>query len=252
MIREKELKNFKKVKNGGYVYVCLAKDNTVKIGITTYPYTRLRQIETSSGKEIINWYIDKACANYKYIENTIHKTFADNRLKGEWFDIVFESAVSELNKIAKIDIVEVDEKEKIQTLSLLKLALEVKYSEYDEIVGEYNLDKWIPTIEDIETIKNEIELNINFNNNNFNGDFNEYLLKYLNIINKDKYSIEAKKAMQDYYMDIIDSLGYFDMVKEILLEDNVYDFVKKVLGIVEVKRNLFVEKLLEEYIARNY
>ena len=254
MIKQKELKKFIKVKNEGYVYICLANDNTIKIGITTYPYTRLHQIETSSGKEIVDWYVEKSCVNYKSIESQMHNIFKNNRLKGEWFTSNFNEAVNKLKVLKKKYICESnkDDNEKIKILNLLKLALEIKYEEYEEWSLKYNFDSWTPTNEDIDTVKNVIKENIEYNNKEYNGDDNECLEEYLEIINKNEYGKESKQAMQNYYINYIDCFGYFDLAKEMLEENGEYNFIKKVLGIKEFKRNLFVEKLLKEFVEKNF
>lgn len=251
MIRANELKNFKKTIGEGYVYICLANDNTVKIGVTKYPYSRLRQIETSSGKEILNWYVKEPCKNYKEIEKQIHKEFKKCRLKGEWFNCNFLSAVQKAKDAKGVKLTQVktnDITNEIKALNLFKLALDVKYEEFEDMFFEYDLDTWSPMESETETIKNEIEENIKYNIDNKTEDLNEYLIKYKNTIDKDIKSKESKSAMQDYYIDFIDCIGYADLAKEILKTEGKYDFVKKVLGITEIKRNLLSEKILKNII----
>ena len=80
------------------------KNSAVKIGVTQNFERRKDTISTSSGLEIVKWcrteYLPKKEA-YS-IESICHKVFASHRIKGEFFDILYESACTELARHAPL------------------------------------------------------------------------------------------------------------------------------------------------------
>lgn len=93
---EKELKN----KTGEsdpmhgwkHVYAALFNDGSVKIGISGNVHKRILQLQSSSGKEAIDYLYSPQCSNAKEIEQFIHSHFTNRRIHGEWFDVGFEEA----------------------------------------------------------------------------------------------------------------------------------------------------------------
>ena len=82
------------------MYILEMSNKTVKIGCTKDFKKRMRNIVTGSGLGVMNWcrseYISAREAYY--IEGTCHKAFDDCRVLGEFFDVDFEKAVTELKK----------------------------------------------------------------------------------------------------------------------------------------------------------
>lgn len=86
------------------VYIIHLSNDTVKIGVTQDFYRRMNTISTSSGLEVVNWchseYLPKRDAYA--IESGCHKIFKEHKTKGEFFNINFEDASTELEKYATI------------------------------------------------------------------------------------------------------------------------------------------------------
>lgn len=98
----------------GAVYVALRQDGLVKIGITSYPERRKKELENGSGFKIEKFFNSDIYSNANKIESLVHKTLSDQRKQGEWFDCNFDEAVKEVeiqsNLIGKIDDEEGDER----------------------------------------------------------------------------------------------------------------------------------------------
>ena len=75
-----------------HVYVLLANDNSVKIGVSNNVEHRKHVIENYIGKEIVKYHYTPLCSNPFKIENMAHKYFNKNNIYGEWFDIDYEEA----------------------------------------------------------------------------------------------------------------------------------------------------------------
>ena len=74
------------------IYVLLADDGTVKIGVSNNVNHRKRTIENYTGKIIQKFYYTSLCSNPFEIESNAHNHFKSNRIYGEWFDIDYDSA----------------------------------------------------------------------------------------------------------------------------------------------------------------
>ena len=79
-LKYKERENWQK-----YVYLLLFEDGVTKVGVTTQPEKRFKNIENSSGRKIKGYYLSKPCANAHKIESKILNRFSENRVKGEFF-----------------------------------------------------------------------------------------------------------------------------------------------------------------------
>ena len=82
------------------VYILKMNNGTVKIGCTNNFKKRMRAISTGSGLSVVNWcYSQDFDSDYAYfVERTCHEAFSSERIKGEFFNIAFDSAVVELAK----------------------------------------------------------------------------------------------------------------------------------------------------------
>ncbi len=80
------------------VYLIEVAENHVKIGISENVAQRLKTLENTSGHTILRKYFITHKDAFK-IENYLHKFFAKNKIKGEWFNIPFELAKEALENI---------------------------------------------------------------------------------------------------------------------------------------------------------
>lgn len=89
------------------IYVMLADDGKVKIGVSKDVSKRIKSIENAKEVKIINTFKTKKCSNPHTVERACHELFKDNRVFGEWFDLNFEVAINGVkdifNKYAKFE-----------------------------------------------------------------------------------------------------------------------------------------------------
>lgn len=247
MIRREELKVIESLKgtNGGYVYVLLANDNTVKMGVTTNPYKRISQIETASGKEIIDWYVSEPCVNYIDIEKKLHNYFAKTRLKGEWFDVQYNDAVNKLStmKYKLLDYRSIDD-EIISAVKIIRLCnafVGVEHKEYNyEKVG-YNITYEIPDDVILE-IKNMILEH--YNANISEGGITDHLEEYIVNINN---NTNIPETVVDYCLDYMNCMD-LDMLKEL----DLYDLFDKVLNFEITTNNILADDMTERMLDDLY
>lgn len=81
-----------------YLYVLEFSNKTVKIGITKEKEKRMKAISSASGMDITRSYFTEKIDNVQNLETELHRYFKDKRLNGEFFDIDFDVAVSEVKK----------------------------------------------------------------------------------------------------------------------------------------------------------
>lgn len=247
MKRKEELIKIESLKNtkGGYVYILLADDNTVKIGITVHPYKRIGQIETSSGKEIVDWTISNPCLNYADIEVKLHRHFGESRLKGEWFNIKYNDAVKELNDMnfEPINYYNIEDKimEGINIIRMCNVFAEVEHREYNYEKVKYNITYKIPTDVILE-IKTMI-LN-HYNANISEGADTSYLDDYVSNI---RNNTNVTKTVVDYCLDYIDCVDL-----DILNELGLYDLFDKVLNFEIITCNVLAEETTENLLNDLY
>jgi hypothetical protein len=80
----------------GYVYVIYnPESNLVKIGKTKHPHKRFTTLSNQNGTKF-KYYITEPMHINGLIEKIMHNRFTYRRRNGEWFDIPFDDAVSEL------------------------------------------------------------------------------------------------------------------------------------------------------------
>lgn len=69
----------------GWVYVARSDTGHWKIGRSVKPAHRVQHFDTKMPVEVSIWRAFQ-CDDYKYAEKALHKAFADERVKGEWFE----------------------------------------------------------------------------------------------------------------------------------------------------------------------
>lgn len=98
------------IKNACTVYLILAKDLTVKVGISKEPKRRINTIRTTSGKHITKTYVSEYISNAGEIESRFKKQFHSKAICGEWFDVDYDEALKELKSLfvnySKIEVKE--------------------------------------------------------------------------------------------------------------------------------------------------
>lgn len=94
------MKSAKKNTEQKCVYILEMSNGTVKIGCTKNFKQRMKNISTGSGLNVVNWcYSQNFDSRDAYsFERMCHEAFSENRIKGEFFNIDFVSAVVELAK----------------------------------------------------------------------------------------------------------------------------------------------------------
>lgn len=90
--------NDKNIKNPKVVYVLLAEDKSVKVGITCNFEKRMLAIQSSSGKRIINYFHTPFCSNANEIETKAKEKYKNKNILGEWFNCKFENMVGFVKK----------------------------------------------------------------------------------------------------------------------------------------------------------
>jgi hypothetical protein len=83
----------------GYVYILHnPESNLVKIGKTKFPYKRFSNLSNQNGSKF-KYHITESMFIEGIIEKILHNKFAMKRKCGEWFNINFDDALSELENI---------------------------------------------------------------------------------------------------------------------------------------------------------
>lgn len=84
------------------LYVVLAEDGLVKIGVTKNICHRVKGIRNSGHGKVINYFVTEKCKNSYSIEKMIHDELKKYMISGEWFNIPYKSAVDYVKKIFDI------------------------------------------------------------------------------------------------------------------------------------------------------
>jgi hypothetical protein len=83
----------------GYIYVIRDDESHYKIGLSTNPAARLRQLNGGSPYPLA-FEILEPCKDIYRVEAKLHEQFANRRLKGEWFALT-ESDLEEIRHALK-------------------------------------------------------------------------------------------------------------------------------------------------------
>lgn len=82
-----------------HVYVFLADDETVKIGVSKNVEQRIKAIQSTSGKSIVKTFITEKCSNPYKIETVVLSHFSSKRCCGEWIKEDFDTAIAYVKEI---------------------------------------------------------------------------------------------------------------------------------------------------------
>lgn len=78
-----------------YVYIIQnTATKNIKIGVATNPSDRLSQLQTGSDVDLKLIYTSGVCSNSFEIESTCHNHFKDSHVRGEWFKVEPNEAIS--------------------------------------------------------------------------------------------------------------------------------------------------------------
>ena len=128
------------------IYVLLANDGSVKIGVSNNVEHRKRTLENYTGKTIQEYYYTPLCSNPFEIESSAHNYFKENRIYGEWFDIDYNDACEYVRDLY----------DNIATYSYRNKSNDVKC--IDEMFEKIHLtDKMNKNNMEIESIKNKLQ-----------------------------------------------------------------------------------------------
>jgi len=83
----------------GFLYV-IGDGNRVKIGKSKNPEKRVKSIINTSGIKNPKIFISNECSSHSKKELECHNRYSKHAIKGEWFLVYFDDAVSAVNKIA--------------------------------------------------------------------------------------------------------------------------------------------------------
>lgn len=81
------------------VYVLLASDGKVKIGISKDAASRTNAIEWSKEVRIMDVYSTALCSNPYSVERICHDSLKEYQVFGKWFEVDFDTAVEKVKDI---------------------------------------------------------------------------------------------------------------------------------------------------------
>lgn len=80
-----------------YVIASVSDTNVVKLGLSKHPEKRLKQLQTASPYELKVFHQEEVSSERVNIaEKALHSLLRHKKLKGEWFDLSVEEAISEV------------------------------------------------------------------------------------------------------------------------------------------------------------
>lgn len=88
-----------------FLYVIAASEiGPVKLGLSIQPEKRVRQLQTGSALPLKIFHTEEIDdALVKAAESALHRLLSHRRLKGEWFDLTVEQAISEVIHIRMLE-----------------------------------------------------------------------------------------------------------------------------------------------------
>lgn len=129
--------------NANHIYVLRAIDGSVKIGVSRDITTRMKNIQTASGRKITDFYYTEKCSNSCEIESIIKKEFSHCKILGEWFRCDYndmKKRVIELyDDIARFNYITEEENEAEQQKIIDSVKVALRYDEYDLKYHTYNI-----------------------------------------------------------------------------------------------------------------
>lgn len=86
------------------LYVAEFSDNSVKIGISKNPRMRLDALSYQKGREVKRFCYTYPIENAHKIEQELHSIYSKQRIKGEYFDVDFNTVFMTLNDKYKLGV----------------------------------------------------------------------------------------------------------------------------------------------------
>jgi hypothetical protein len=80
--------------SGAFIYIIQADNGLVKVGVSTNPSVRLAQLQRASAAHLSLAYVGALRCNGFAVEAAAHRTLADYRFEGEWFNCPPDMAVA--------------------------------------------------------------------------------------------------------------------------------------------------------------
>jgi T5orf172 domain len=85
---------------GSFIYIIRGDHGLIKIGVSTNPSARLAQLRTASAVHLEIAYVGALRCNGYAVEGEAHRTLADYRQNGEWFNCPVDMAVAAIGAAA--------------------------------------------------------------------------------------------------------------------------------------------------------
>ena len=82
------------INNAKVVYIISDNEGNLKIGVTKDYEKRIKVLENTSGRKIVNKFKTPYCSNAYEIETKLLNVYSSKRLKGEWFKCDFNEVVN--------------------------------------------------------------------------------------------------------------------------------------------------------------
>lgn len=103
---------------GGYIYILESFDG-VKVGKSQDPFTRIKTIRNSSGKELTRICISNFCSNCYELESALKKRLKDCQIISEWFKTDFKNVKKLLQPMKYKKPFKIDHEETLREMNRL-------------------------------------------------------------------------------------------------------------------------------------
>lgn len=214
----------------GFVYCLESEDGKIKIGRSSNVFKRINTLKSQNSSKIINIVISEPALNYYEIERSLHKTFKEKRLNGEWFDLKLEDCLEELKKIKTenkdVDVLIAEEKETLKAIcefanSLCRIRKEEEEESFFPLYTDINsFKRHIIASEELEEFEQIEELKKTYPNL-YNNTFDEKEML--------EFSMEMYCLVSHYGLDFI-----LEMNKDENFELITWEEAKERIEIMEV------------------
>lgn len=87
-----------------FVYVIEFEESLVKVGRSTNPDTRIKNVSSASGRKHLRTWVSPAVMDAGQLETSCHLALGEFRGHGEWFNCSYDFAVSQARSLASISM----------------------------------------------------------------------------------------------------------------------------------------------------